>query len=69
MSLLHCVTRHETFNSRMKVFDVLDSRFRHRGHPRDKSVTGSEVKHKWCFDAVLVICQLQMECGYPIFRV
>jgi hypothetical protein len=63
------LARHETFNSRMKNFDCLEDRFRHTGHPRRKEVTGSEVKHQWCFNAVLVICQLQIENGFPLFMV
>jgi hypothetical protein len=63
------LSRQETFNSRMKNFDCLDERFRHTGHPRDKEVTGAEVKHQWCFNAVLVICQLQLENGFPLFSV
>lgn len=63
------LSRQETFNARMKNFDCLDERFRHTGHPRNKEVTGAEVKHQWCFDAVLVICQLQMENGSPLFLV
>jgi hypothetical protein len=55
------LARHETFNARMKNFDCLEDRFRHTGHPRRKEVSGAEVKHQWCFNAVLVICQLQLE--------
>jgi DDE superfamily endonuclease len=63
------LARHETFNARMKIFDCLDERFRHNGHPRIKEVKGPEVKHQWCFNAVLVICQLQIESGFPLFAV
>lgn len=63
------LSRQETFNSRMKNFDCLDERFRHTGHPRNKEIRGAEVKHQWCFNAVLVICQLQMENGFPLFAV
>ena len=52
------LSRQETFNARMKTFDCLDERFRH-----------SIEKHKYCFDSVLVICQLQLENGSPLFKV
>jgi hypothetical protein len=48
--------RQETFNARLKAFDVLKYNFRHQIH-----------KHKTCFDAVLVVCQLSMENGSPLF--
>jgi len=47
--------RHENFNCRMKVFKVLENRFRH----------GVE-KHKGVFEAVAVICQYDMENGHPL---
>jgi len=50
--------RHETFNGRIKVFNVLDTRFRH----------GIE-KHKAVFEAVCVIVQYDMETGRPLFSV
>lgn len=51
------LSRHETFNSRLKNFDALDETFRH----------GIE-KHQICFDAAAVIVQLQIENGFPLFR-
>jgi DDE superfamily endonuclease len=63
------LARHETFNARLKNFDCLEERFRHTGHPRRKEVSGAEVKHQWCFNAILVICQLQIENGFPLFSV
>jgi len=48
--------RHESFNSRLKNFRALDSRFRH----------GIEA-HKDVFEAILVICQIQLENGFPLF--
>ncbi|CAB9527368.1 unknown protein [Seminavis robusta] len=68
------LSRQEVFNSRLKCFDVLEDCFRHTGLPGDKGparyreVTGSEVKHQLCFDSCAVICQLQLECGFPLFR-
>jgi len=53
------LSRHETFNGRMKNFDCLDERFRHH----------DLLKHKHCFYAVAVICQLQLDCGYTLFEV
>jgi len=53
------LSRHETFNGRMKNFDCLEDRFRHR----------DLIKHKWCFHAVAVIVQLQLEHGSPLFEV
>ena len=50
--------RHESFNSRLKNYGVLVERFRHPIH-----------KHKAVFEAVLVICQLQLENGNPLFDV
>jgi len=52
------LSRQETFNSRLKCFDCLDERFRH----------GIE-KHASCFYAVVVIVQLQMDNGFPVFYV
>jgi len=50
--------RHETFNGRIKNFNILDQRFRH------------EVgKHKAVFEACCVIVQYDMETGRPLFRV
>jgi len=50
--------RHETFNGRIKNFNILDVRFRH----------GVE-KHKAVFEACCVIVQYDMETGRPLFRV
>lgn len=50
--------RQESFNARIKVFQCLDQRFRHRIK-----------KHKICFEAVCVIVQYQLENGSPLFDV
>jgi len=50
--------RHETFNRRLKTFGCLKDHFRHKLR-----------KHKYCFEAVVVICQYQMELGSPLFDV
>jgi hypothetical protein len=51
--------RHETFNGRLKHFDILGLPFRH-----------TEMRqHKAAFEAVAVIVQYQMENGYPLFVV
>ena len=46
---------HETFNSRIKFFKVLDERFRH----------GLD-KHKVCFEAVCVLTQYELGSGNPL---
>ena len=50
--------RQESFNSRLKQFKCLDNRFRHK-----------LLKHKVCFEAVCVICQYQLENGYPLYDI
>ena len=50
--------RHETFNSRIKCFNCLSETFRHGFHC-----------HKLAFEAVVVLVQIQMNCGSPIFAV
>lgn len=50
--------RHESFNSRIKVFKILDERFRH----------GKE-KHQIAFESVCVLCQFDMENGHPLMEV
>jgi len=50
--------RQEAFNKRIKTFQCLDTRFRHAGK-----------KHHLCFEAVVVICQYQLENGSPLFDV
>ncbi len=50
--------RHESFNSLIKAFNILDTRFRH-----------SVCKHKACFEAVCVLVQYDMDTGRPIMEV
>jgi len=50
--------RHENFNGRLKIFEVLANKFRH----------GFQ-KHKECFEAVCVITQYELEHGHPLFDV
>ena len=50
--------RHETFNGRLKFFSCLSETFRH----------GFD-KHKFVFEAVVVIVQYQMDNGSPIYAV
>ena len=52
------LSRQETFNARLKNFNCLDERFRH----------GMD-KHGQCFYACVVIVQLQMDNGFPVFQV
>lgn len=47
--------RHENFNARLRVFNILEHRFRH----------GVE-RHQTVFEAVCVICQYDMENGHPL---
>jgi hypothetical protein len=50
--------RHETFNARLKNFKCLSDTFRH-----------GFGKHRFVFEAVVVIVQYQMDNGSPIFSV
>ena len=51
--------RHEQFNGMVKEFGCTKKVFRHKP---DKML-----KHKWCFEAVTVICQYRLEHGEPLF--
>ena len=51
-------TRQESFNGKMKNFNILSETFRHGIH-----------KHKTCFEACLVICTYQIERSAPLFDV
>ena len=57
-------SRQETFNGRIKVFEVLDGRFRH-----GKGVQNKMDLHKMCFEAVCVAVQYDMENGYPLMQI
>jgi hypothetical protein len=48
--------RHETFNGRLKAFQVLDIPFRHR-----------QLLHGSVFEAACVAVQYDMDNGYPLF--
>lgn len=50
--------RHETFNRKIKTFQILNDCFRH-----------SINKHKAAFEAVCIIAQYQLENGSPLFDV
>ena len=50
--------RHETFNKRIKNFNILSNTFRHGLH-----------LHQMVFEAVCVIMQFEMENGYPLFDI
>ena len=52
------LSRHETINSRLKSFRILDTSFRHKLH-----------WHKVAFRAVAVIVQYELENGHPLFDV
>lgn len=51
--------RHEVANSRLKLFEVLNSIFRHE----------AKEKHQMCFDAVAVITQLMFEFHGRVYDV
>ena len=50
--------RHETFNSRLKCYQILSNRFRH-----------SRAHHQAVFEAICVTAQYTMDNGSPIFDV
>ena len=50
--------RHETFNGRLKFYDILNKTFRH-----------GVCKHKLAFEAVAVTVQYQMDHGAELFEV
>lgn len=50
--------RHESFNRRIKTFQVMAVTFRH-----------GLKNHQLCFEAVCVILQYAMEHGHPLFEV
>lgn len=52
------LARHESFNSRLKRYKILREKFR-----------CNFKKHRVVFNAVAVICQLEMKHGSPIFDV
>ena len=64
------LSRHENFNGRIFNFDVMSETFRSKGNKKwDGKTTGFVEKHGLCFDAVVVIVQLQLENGSPLFEV
>lgn len=54
--------RHETVNSRLKAFAILNQRFRTTGNSR-------LTKHKAAFEACSVIIQFELDNGSPLFKV
>jgi len=50
--------RQEAFNRKIKTFRCLEDKFRH-----------AQKKHHLVFEAVVVICQYQLENGSPLFDV
>jgi hypothetical protein len=54
--------RHETINSRLKAFGILNQAFRSTGPSRLE-------KHKAAFEACCVIVQYEMDNGSPLFKV
>ena len=54
--------RHETFNARLKAFEILSKKFKITGPKR-------MVRHKSVFESCCVIAQYEMESGRPLFKV
>jgi hypothetical protein len=52
--------RHESFNGRIKVFNILSGTFR--------VVQDKKQKHKTVFEAVCILCQYDLENGHPLFE-
>ena len=50
-------SRHESVNSRIKCFKILHSKFKY-----------DLKKHEVVFKSIVVICQLNIENGYPLFK-
>jgi DDE superfamily endonuclease len=61
--------RHETFNSRLKNFKILSTRFRHRHTQHGKLPVTCHDNHRSAFEAVCVLLQFDMENGHPLFPV
>jgi DDE superfamily endonuclease len=61
--------RHETFNSRLKNFKILSTRFRHRHTPFGKAPISCHDNHRAAFEAVCVLLQYDMENGHPLLPV
>ena len=58
------LSRHESFNSRLKAFNVLGHRFRHGSSTQNKLEL-----HQMCTEAVACLVQIDMDNGHPIFSV
>lgn len=54
--------RHESFNSRLKTFGILNQPFRSTGESRLE-------KHKAAFEACCVLAQYEMNNGRPLFKI
>lgn len=59
--------RHETYNSKLKVFQVLSDRFRCKNNPNDTFTVAEKLQ--MCFEAVNVLVQYKMEMGEPLFDI
>ena len=60
--------RHETFNGRLKRFNILEDRFRTMGPTTPEGPTREE-KHRAVFIACVVLVQYQIDHGRPLFEV
>ncbi len=59
-------SRQETFNARLKFFNVLGGRFRHGKDAKDKDKLQA---HETCFEAVCVLVQYDLDNGHPLMEV
>lgn len=57
--------RHESFNSRLKWFNILSHEFRGKDSPSSNKLD----KHKRVFGACCILVQYEMENGRPLFEV
>ena len=57
-------SRQETFNTRLKFFNVLSGRFRH-----GKGADNKLELHKTCFEAICILVQYDLENGHPLMEI
>ena len=59
--------RHETYNSKLKIFGILSERFRCKSHPNDPFTVAEKLQ--MAFEAVNVLVQYKMESGEELYDV
>ena len=57
-------SRQETFNTRLKIFNVPSGRFRH-----GKGADNKLELHKTCFEAICILVQYDLENGHPLMEI